>query len=290
VDLNEDGFKDILSGSYSRDEQPMAGLFQVLWGKSDGTFKAAEALKGTDDKPLIIPTVNESKTSIDGICTRPFAVDWNGDGKLDLITGNFSGTFYRFLGKGKGKFHPKGVLITTENGPLKVRGNHSDPFMIDWDGDGDLDMLSGSSEGGVEWSENTAGKGQPPALKPFKSLIDPNGRFEYGKRLSESDLTGPTHATRIWVDDVNADGKLDILVGDSVALVSPAKGLSDEEFKTKSAEWTKEWEAALKEMADAAGDAEKQAAAQKKVQELHTNRSSFIIEDYTGFVWLYLQK
>ena len=28
----------------------MVGLLQVLWGRSDGTFKAAEELKGTDGK------------------------------------------------------------------------------------------------------------------------------------------------------------------------------------------------------------------------------------------------
>jgi len=64
----------------------------------------------------------------------------------------------------------------------------------------------------------------------------------YGKPLSETNLKGPTRAWRIWVDDVNSDGKLDILVGDSVTLVEPAKGLTDKEFKTKSAEWQKEWD------------------------------------------------
>jgi len=33
VDLNNDGYRDILSGSYSRMETNMAGLFQVLWEK-----------------------------------------------------------------------------------------------------------------------------------------------------------------------------------------------------------------------------------------------------------------
>ena len=45
MDLNDDGYGDILSGSYSRMGRPMAGLFQVLWGQSDGTFKKAEELR-----------------------------------------------------------------------------------------------------------------------------------------------------------------------------------------------------------------------------------------------------
>src|SRR5215216_1617663 len=161
-------------------EQPMAGLFQVLWGKADGTFKTAETLKGADDKPLLIPVGTDENAWINGICTRPTAVDWDSDGKLDLISGNFTGTLYLFKGEGKGRFQPKGELVTSEKGPLKVRGNHSDPFIVDWDGDGDLDLLSGSSEGGVEWSENTAGKGKPPKLKPFRSLIEPTGEIKIG--------------------------------------------------------------------------------------------------------------
>jgi hypothetical protein len=302
VDLNGDGFGDILSGSYSRMEQPMAGLFQVLWGKADRTFQPAEVLKGADDKPLLIPLEDEKQTQaiVNVICTRPTVVDWDGDGDLDLITGNFAGTFYLFMGEGKGRFQSNGELVAGENGPLKISGNHSDPFVIDWDRDGDLDLLSGSSEGGVQWSENSAGKGKSPLLKPFRSLIEPTGRIQRGNRLAEADVKGPTTSTRIWVDDVNSDGKLDILVGDSVTLVSPAKGLTDEEFESKSAEWQTEWDAALAEVntpvaAENADDEKaaaekKRAEAQTRIQELYRKRSSFIQEEMTGFVWLYLQK
>jgi hypothetical protein len=290
VDLNGDGFSDILSGSYSRNEQPMAGLFQVLWGKSDGTFQTAEVLNGTDDQPLLIPLGTENQAWIDCICTRPFAVDWDADGDLDLISGNFSGTFYLFLGEGNGQFQPQGELVTSDDGPLKISGHHSDPFMVDWDDDGDLDLLSGSSEGSVQWAENAAEIGEPPKLKPFTSIIDPVGTVQYGKTLRESDLIGPTRATRIWVDDVNSDGKLDVLVGDSVTLVSPAEGLTEEESNAKSEEWKKEWEAALADMNASDADEEKQTAARERVQELHGKRSSFINEEMTGFVWLYLQK
>src|SRR5688500_13064614 len=133
--------------------ESMAGLFQVLWGEKGGGFKQAAVLNGTDKEPLIIPIKHKSEMT-ENICTRPTAVDWNGDGKLDLVVGNFAGSFYVFTGEGKGKFTPKPEPLTGVNGPLKIKGHHGDPFMVDWDGDGDLDMLSGSSEGGVQWAEN----------------------------------------------------------------------------------------------------------------------------------------
>jgi hypothetical protein len=229
VDLNGDGRRDILSGSYSRMEQPMAGLFQVLWGQPDGTFKKATTLNGTDGKPLIIPVSGEDW--IKNICTRPFAVDWDGDGNLDLVVGNFFGTFYLFKGQGKGKFLPKPEEIKSGNQPLKIQGNHSDPFVVDWDGDGDLDLLSGSSEGGVQWAENRAGPGKPPQLEPFQTLIKRGPQGEDGQILRGADLKEPSGCTRVWVDDFNSDGKLDILVGDCVA-VSSSEGHTDAQDRT----------------------------------------------------------
>jgi hypothetical protein len=284
VDIDGDGHKDILSGSYSRMEKEMAGLFQVLYGKPDGTFRKAEVLKGTDGKPLIIPVKKESW--IDNICTRPFAVDWDGDGHLDLVVGNFTGTFYWFKGEGKGKFRPTPEIIKSGGTPLKIVGHHSDPFVIDWDGDGALDLISGSSDGGVQWAKNRAGKGKPPELGPFEWLIKPPVRsIKYGQLLSEKELTGPTTATRIWVADVNGDGKLDLIVGDSVTLVAPAKGLSAEEFKKKSAAWEKAIETVSKELSSQTAD-----QAKEEFSRLYNQRAEFMREERTGFVWLYLQK
>jgi hypothetical protein len=227
VDLDGDGRCDILSGSYSRQDKSMAGLFQVLWGQRDGTFKKATTLTGTDGKPLIIPVEGDEQDVnilVKKICTRPFAVDWDGDGHLDLVVGNFGGTFYLFKGEGKGKFLPKPEEMKAAEKPLQVQGHHSDPFVVDWDGDGDLDLLSGSSEGGVQWAENRAGTGNPPQLAPFQTLIERTRPSESGQgSLREKDLKGPQGCTRIWVDDVNSDGKLDILVGDCLTL-TPSNG------------------------------------------------------------------
>jgi hypothetical protein len=293
VDLDGDGQRDIFSGSYSRMEQSMAGLFQVLRGQPDGSFKKAEVLNGTDGQPLIIPVGSkpgEGEDWIKNICTRPFAVDWDGDGDLDLVVGNFFGTFYLFEGQGTGKFLPRPEEIKADGQPLKIEGHHSDPFVVDWDGDGDLDLLSGSSEGGVQWSENSAGPGKPPQLKPYRSLIEKGPQIEYGQILRDEDLKGPVGNTRIWVDDVNSDGKLDILVGDMAYLISPADGLSEGEFKKKFADWKKARDEVSARLNSEANDEKKRAEAQQQVQELYKRRTEFMKEDMTGFVWLYLRK
>lgn len=266
----------------------MAGTFQVLRGNGDGTFQKAEELKGTDGEPLIIPTKGEEQIT-EKICTRPFAIDWDGDGKLDLVVGNFAGTFYWFKGEGKGKFNPKPELIKTGDRPLKIDGNHSDPFVIDWDGDGALDLISGSSEGGVQWAKNRVGKGKLPDLEPFQTLIKPGPSIEYGAPLSEDQIKGPTTSTRVWVEDINGDGKLDILVGDSVSLIAPAKGLSVEEFKKKFAAWQKSVEEVSKVLSSNASEKEREKA-NEEFRKIYEQRDEFMKEERTGFVWLYLRK
>lgn len=288
MDIDGDGHPDILSGSYSRMTKDMAGLFQVLSGKPDGTFRKAEVLKGMDDKPLIIPLNGQAFT--ENICTRPFAVDWDGDGQLDLVVGNFSGKFYWFKGEGKGKFRPTPEIIKSDGVPLQIKGHHADPFVIDWDGDGALDLISGSSEGGVQWAKNRASKGRPPELSPFEWLIEPGHPVEYGQLLREEDLTGPTRCTRVWVADVNGDGKLDLLVGDSVTLIGPAKGVSAEEYKKRRGPWQKALDAALKECDSVMADQEKRSKAYEKYNKVYQQRNEFMKEEHTGFVWLYLQK
>jgi FG-GAP-like repeat len=292
VDIDGDGYLDILSGSYSRTEGSMAGLFHGLRGRPDRTFKKAAPLNGSDGKPLVIPVKDDKETNdlIKRICTRPFAVDWDGDGHLDLIVGNFGGTFYLFKGKRKGSFLPNPEEMKAGDQPLKIEGYHSDPFVVDWDGDGDLDLLSGSSEGGVQWAENRAGPGKLPQLTSFQTIIKHGQPVQHGQLLRDEDLKGPLGDTRVWVDDVNSDGKLDILVGDRVTLRSPADHVAEKDFKQKFDDWNKSLSEAITQMNATANDATKRNEAQQRYQELYQKRSEFMNEDMTGFVWLYLQK
>lgn len=277
---------DILSGSYSRiGGKTMAGLFQVLWGQEGGGFAKARVLDGTDERPLIIPVVEGVDKITQAICTRPTAVDWDHDGDLDLVVGNFEGSFYYFEGKGQGKFAPEPKRMKCGVEDLRISGAHSDPFAVDWDGDGDLDLLSGTSRGGVEWSENVAGKGKVPELRPFKKLTTASGD---GVPSGE----GPSDSTRVWVDDVNGDGKLDLLLGDHAIINNPVNGLTKGEMMRKKDTWQKKLSTVMVEMSEAraAKDGRPDSETMKKYQALLAEKKEFMDEERTGFVWLLLQK
>jgi hypothetical protein len=151
-------------------------------------------------------------------------------------------------------------------------------------------LLSGSAAGGVQWAENSAGAGKLPEMRPFRVLINPGRAVEHGELLNENDLTGPTTSTRVWVADVNGDGKLDLLVGDSVTLVSPANNLSAAEYKKEFKAWKKAWEKASNELSRETDDEAEQTKAQEVYSKIYNQRTEFMNEDRTGFVWLYVHK
>ena len=78
-------------------------------------------------------------------------VDWDGDGKRDLIGCHFENTirFYRNVGSGAPNTEPEfadpeGVIILKGESPQMISGAQA----IDWNGDGDTDILTGQGHGG----------------------------------------------------------------------------------------------------------------------------------------------
>ena len=78
-------------------------------------------------------------------------VDWDGDGKKDLIGCNFENSirFYRNVGSGapgtEPQFtDPEGVVLLQAESPQMISGADA----VDWDGNGTIDLLSGQGHGG----------------------------------------------------------------------------------------------------------------------------------------------
>ena len=116
-----------------------------------------------------------------GVLSRPVAVDWNGDGRPDLISGNSAGHIQFFENTGtraEPVFADRGYLTAggkvirriagpngSVQGPAEEKWGYSNPSVADWDLDGRLDILVNDIWGAVVWYRNTGAK-TAPALEP----------------------------------------------------------------------------------------------------------------------------
>ncbi len=138
-----------------------------------------------------------------GVQTLLAFADLNGDGVADVIVSRGGG-----IDVGYGPFVP-GQKVTMH--PLTPTGRdrkpsltaYENPVVVDWDGDGRLDIVFPVSRWpdratGVSWCRNV-GTTAAPRLAPPEPILSP--------AVCEWRITG------LDVVDWNADGKLDLLLG-----------------------------------------------------------------------------
>ena len=134
----------------------------------------------------------------------PSAVDWNNDGRKDLVVGSYDGSVYIYLNEGTDGAPDFRAETQAQMGGtlLMVPGSRSSPDVADLDGDGKKDLLVGNHAGQLFFYSNTGTDADPS----FTTYIMVRSA---GLAI---DLEGVPRS-RPAVCDWNDDGLPDVLLG-----------------------------------------------------------------------------
>jgi hypothetical protein len=182
----------------------------LLIGLSDGTLQiylniGADSDPNFDGGAFLKVGPAGSKTNLDvGARATPTVVDWNNDGRKDLVIGAIDGRIHLFINEGSDS-DPNFLaeIYAQEDGSdLIVPNYRSSPHIIDLDGDGKKDLLTGDTEGQLLFYSNV-GTDEAPAFSG-NSLVKADGLI--------IDLPNGARS-RPFVCDWTGDGYLDVLIG-----------------------------------------------------------------------------
>lgn len=148
----------------------------------------------------------------------PTLFDYEGDGDLDMLVGNFgyygsptytsSIAFFKNIGT---TTVPSFSLITTDFANLSTLGSlNMAPTTGDLDGDGDADLLIGDNTGRFSYFTNTGGAGNPVVFSSTPTSDFGNG-FLY-----QMDVGLKAYPQII---DLDRDGKLDVIAGNQAGKI-----------------------------------------------------------------------
>jgi hypothetical protein len=182
----------------------------LLVGRADGTVKIylntnTDVDPRFDGGTCVQVGLPGSKVNIDvGLRATPTVADWNLDGKKDLVIGAYDSKIHVFMNEGSDTVPDfQTDTLAQDNGQdLQVDSARSSPHLVDLDGDGRQDLLSGNTDGELVFYANV-GRCDGPTFAGF-TYVQADGVI--------IDLPGAPRS-RPFVCDWNADGHLDILMG-----------------------------------------------------------------------------
>ncbi|MDO4574292.1 MAG: VCBS repeat-containing protein [Planctomycetia bacterium] len=162
----------------------------------------------------------------------PNFVDFDGDGDLDLLCGEFKThfTYFENIGTREKPNYAPGVFTTYEDGTeTKEDLCMITPVVLDWTGDGRPDILCGNEDGRVSFYEN-AGTFHETMVTGVTVRVPIFKHQQYFQQEAD-ELKSGSLVTPCCVD-WNGDGAIDILAGNSAGFIVFFENLSDpgEEF------------------------------------------------------------
>lgn len=191
------------------------GRKDLLVGLADGTVKIL-LNAGTESEPVfvgesgVLAWWNTYRLDV-GEEATPALLDWDNDGRIDLVAGALDGKIHVYLNCGCGgaippsffTSWPSGTLVQEHDEDLIVPSERSSPVVLDIDGDGKKDLLTGNTNGELLFYRNL-GTDAAPSFSGYTS-IDSNG--------VPIDFPGGSACSRPFVCDWTGDGYLDVLIG-----------------------------------------------------------------------------
>jgi len=200
ADVDGDGLRDLVVGDFGGKFR----FYRNIGARGNPKFAASENLMAGD-------AIAEVRIYC-CIGSSPCFADFDGDGQLDLLSGSYDpGECYWFRGLGKGHFGERQTLVDVSGKPILRKPDQkaswesfgSFPALVDWDHDGDADLLVGGFDG-TAFLHLNEGTSTHPALAAQKVVVHAAGE--------PLQLPKTRHAA-IVVADWDTDGVWDILSG-----------------------------------------------------------------------------
>jgi hypothetical protein len=149
----------------------------------------------------------------------PNFADWDGDGDLDLLCGEFLDgfTYFANINTRREPVYASGLRVRCPDGqPLAMDLQMITPTAVDWDKDGDLDLICGDEDGRVAFIENT-GRLDPNRVPQF---LAPRYFRQVAQDVKFGALVTPVGC------DWDGDGDWDLICGNTAGYIAFIENLS----------------------------------------------------------------